>query len=369
MVTQIRKRYNLDYINILRIIALVLVILAHSSAVYTGAWAFKLVNNKSESIKYITNYFQTIRMPLFVFISGYLYHFNRVKLNKYNSFSRFVRNKAKRLLIPYLMTGIFFMIPVQMIFNIYSDNEGYFYKVFNEILLGNMPGHLWFLLALFHITIVFYLVEKYLKDKNIDLNPISIIILLSFIGFLTRNISNIYQIQSSIEYSIYFFIGYIFSENMEYIRNNVGNRRYILLIHALLFNIQYLLLNTVRNRTIYIKWFKFVLKQITSILGITFMFMYSLKFCENTERLDRIMSNNIIRLIDANKFYAYLLHQPVLKIVLVNIGDLNIKPFTVVNILFWSTLFISIFLSIIIKKLKRFLTDVFINSKYAEIES
>lgn len=81
---EIEKKDSLEYINVLRILALVLVILAHSSAVYT-------------------RYFQTFRMPLFVFISGYLYHFNRVKLNKYNSFPGFVRNKAKRLLIPYSM--------------------------------------------------------------------------------------------------------------------------------------------------------------------------------------------------------------------------------------------------------------------------
>lgn len=346
---EIEKKDSLEYINVLRILALVLVILAHSSAVYTG-------------------YFQTFRMPLFVFISGYLYHFNRVKLNKYNSFPGFVRNKAKKLLIPYLMTGIFFMVPVQMIFNIYSDNEGYFYKVFNEILLANMPGHLWFLLALFHMSIIFYLIEKYLNRKNIDFNPVIVVILLSFIGFLTRNIPNIYQIQSSIEYSIYYYIGYIFSGNIEYIRENVDKRKYVLLLHFLFFNIQHLSLNTIRNKKIYIMGFKFIFKQIISILGVTFMFIYSLKFCENTERLKKIINNEIVKLIDDNKFYTYLLHQPVLKVVLVNIGNLDIRPFTVVNILFWPTLIISAFLARIIKRVKGVLSTFFNDFRDAKMD-
>lgn len=358
MENQVQKKIRLDYINFLRFIALILVILAHSSAVYTGNWGFKLVNNESNIIKYITRYFQTIRMPLFVFISGYLYHFNRVKLGKYNITSDFIKNKSKRLLVPYFVTGVFFMIPVQMIFNIYSDNETYLYKVFNEILLANMPGHLWFLLSLFQIAIVFYLLEKYFNKKGIVLTKKRIIITLislSLLGFVTRNIPNIYQVQSSIENFIYYFLGYIFSNYIHNIRNGKYMGKYILILHFLLFNIQYFILGKIVNSTTYIIGFKFLFRQITSILGITFMFIYSLKLCEDTKIVDKLMNINLIRLIDENKFYIYLFHQPVLKVVLVNIGNIDIQPFTVVNVLFWATLIISVILSMIYKRLKNIL--------------
>lgn len=355
MEKQLYKSNKLEYINVLRILALILVILAHSSAVYTGAWGFKLVNNKSKTIKYITKCFQTFRMPLFVFISGYLYHFNRVKLGKYKSFPEFVKKKAKRLLIPYLMVGILFMIPVQMIFNIYSDNESFFYKVVNEILLANMPGHLWFLLALFNIFMIFYLVEEYVNKKSIIFNKKGIVInfiILICIGFFTRNIPNFYQFQSSLEYFVFFYMGYVFSEYFEDIRNYVEKRRYVLFIHSAFFNIHYFLLNSIKNSALWFKGVRFLFRKITSMLGVTFMFMYSLKFCEDTERLDKFMNNSIIKLIDNNKFYTYLFHQPVLKIVLVNIGDIDISPFVVVNILFWSTLAISLLLAVVTKKIK-----------------
>ena len=47
--------------------------------------------------------FQTVRMPLFVFISGYLFMISMVKREYNVSLVDFIKNKAQRLLVPYFV--------------------------------------------------------------------------------------------------------------------------------------------------------------------------------------------------------------------------------------------------------------------------
>ena len=56
-------------------------------------------------------------MPLFVAVLGAIYYYVKVKLNKYNDNKIFVKNKAKRLLIPYMVFGVFYAVPVVVLCN------------------------------------------------------------------------------------------------------------------------------------------------------------------------------------------------------------------------------------------------------------
>ena len=79
------KVNKLQDIDLLRNIAIILVLLGHAGCIYAGKWSYTLVNMNSEIIKYITEFIYSLHMPLYVFISGYIYNFMRIGLKKYNN--------------------------------------------------------------------------------------------------------------------------------------------------------------------------------------------------------------------------------------------------------------------------------------------
>lgn len=92
------------------------------------------------------------RMPLFSFISGYVYAFRPYQGNPQG----FIKGKVRRLLLPLLTVGTFYAI-------VQALTPGTNASVDNWWLLHIMPvGHFWFLEALFIIFLLIILLE-YLK--------------------------------------------------------------------------------------------------------------------------------------------------------------------------------------------------------------
>ncbi|MFQ9309614.1 MAG: acyltransferase family protein, partial [Paraclostridium sordellii] len=228
------KSNKLNHISILRNIALICVVLGHAGCIYAGKWNFTIVNSNSKLIKYITDYIYSFHMPLFVFISGYIYNYSREILCKYNSIKEFILNKCKRLIIPYVLTGIIFMIPLQTFFSVYKDKEVFIVdKSINYILFAQKPGHLWYLLMLFNLFIIFRIIEKLLNKNNIVFN----LLILEIISMVSIKLPNIYYISSAFAYLIYFYIGYILCRNIDKIKISlINNNKKYLIANILLFN-------------------------------------------------------------------------------------------------------------------------------------
>lgn len=127
------KRF--DEISIMRVLAMTMIVAFHCLCFYSGRWS--KVNAIIIPIWYkISSFLDVIDLNMFVFISGYLYGYLYIYRNKYRHPSEVIRNKAVRLLIPYLFWGIPMVI-------VYPWNT--WSKLFYGI------GHLWFLLMLFGV--------------------------------------------------------------------------------------------------------------------------------------------------------------------------------------------------------------------------
>jgi acyltransferase len=104
----------------------------------------------------------SFHMPLFFFISGYLFAFN-----KHPNFKSFVTHRAKQLLIPYVALNIItylFWLFIGRKFGDDAANPIKLYKPLIGIVYGNSNNDylihdvvLWFLPALFFVEVVFYL--------------------------------------------------------------------------------------------------------------------------------------------------------------------------------------------------------------------
>lgn len=87
---------RIRFISFLQILGVVLVILGHSLHEYPGDyqqyWLYRL--------------FQTVRMPLFTFISGFLFMITMARRGDGLTLKAFVGNKVQRLLVPYFFLSV-----------------------------------------------------------------------------------------------------------------------------------------------------------------------------------------------------------------------------------------------------------------------
>lgn len=114
----------------------------------------------------ITNYIYLFHMPLFFFISGYLFP------RKIKSSKEFLKKKAKRLLYPYFVCGVLIIIWNTIRHHSLSNNLSFLLlKRVVALIYGNYIfennvdyiGTLWFLVALFCVCIMFIPYAKFKK--------------------------------------------------------------------------------------------------------------------------------------------------------------------------------------------------------------
>lgn len=150
---------NWDYrIDWLRAFAIITVVIGHSIILYSADWQIYQTTQSSSLLKYI-NYAKTViniyQMPLFFSISGYLF-----ALQKEQPFSHFLRKKLKRLIIPFFVIGLCYMIPVKLLVG-YPPYEG---KKLTDVVIsflnGSDTGHLWFLPTLFLIFLIVFWLKR-----------------------------------------------------------------------------------------------------------------------------------------------------------------------------------------------------------------
>lgn len=143
MATESKK---LNEVVWLRVYAIVSLVAWHCYCAYTS-WGLAT----SPMDGYYSTFFRIMapiaNMPLFTFLSGYLFCYLHVYCGKYKSFKGFLQNKFRRLLIPYLVLG--FVINMTQINRMRPVD-----------LLWGLPNHLWYCLMLFYCFVVCWFVEN-----------------------------------------------------------------------------------------------------------------------------------------------------------------------------------------------------------------
>lgn len=172
-------RTRINYVDIMKGIGIVLVVLGHTML--------------TPDIK---RYIYSFHMPLFFFISGYVFK-NKQSIKN----TDFIKNKAKRLLIPYVM---FVLISMPLTIKQLGINPQ---KIINSFLLygetsWNTP--IWFLFSMFITSLIYFYIDK-LNDNHKN----SIVIILVAIGFIMikLNIKVPLQIISSLIGLAFFKLG------------------------------------------------------------------------------------------------------------------------------------------------------------------
>jgi hypothetical protein len=151
---------RIRYISFLQILGVVLVILGHSLQEYPGIyqrfWLYCL--------------FRTVRMPLFTFISGFLFMISMIKKGDSISLRGFVCNKTQRLLLPYFFLLTVTFLP-RALMSCYANNfvEINFKSFFDALTISNKLSivFLWYLPMIFMVLCLAFIGYKIFRKHII----------------------------------------------------------------------------------------------------------------------------------------------------------------------------------------------------------
>ncbi len=289
----------------LRFIAIIFVVLGHSIIIYNPYWGLIKTSSYSYFFKYLCWFIYVFHMPLFVFISGFL--FNGDSINLKNLISK----KIRRLLIPYLSFALLYLLPIRYFldYKSYTENS-LLYNVFVNILLGKDNGHLWFLPSLFLNFILFYILSKKITDEK---KVLILSFIISILGFKIP-----YYIGVSMQYFFWFCYGhYISSVNLK----SIIKKKYFISFVLFILFFAYIYLY---GRFNYSNYICLLLKYIINILFLPFLY-----------HIIPSKSNKFILNISKYSFGIYLFHSPLIYFTFYS--NYVKTPFIVllINFVFW----------------------------------
>ena len=221
------KKPKILWILITQAITMFLVVMGHSN----------LGVNDNVYFNSVYGYFKPFRMPMFVFISGYLFYLTRIEKEKQYSFV--VKDKLIRLGIPFL----FFTI-LGYLFKILASNfikhpinnisiKEVFYSIIG--INANPYDALWFVQVIF-LFMLLYPIYCYVF-KNIWLTSILGIIIL-YVYFHPIHI-NYFLLQRSSTRWIFFYVGMLFCKYR--LDKNIPPNYLYLLIWIIIYSTLYLI--------------------------------------------------------------------------------------------------------------------------------
>lgn len=149
----------------------------------------------------LSSWIYSFHMPLFLFISGYVFKVNI-------TFVDFVYKKIKSLIVPYFFLA-FLIIVYEIICGITNGQKINILRLILNYLLQRRESALWFLTCLFIIELTMFLV---IKIKNMLLQS-CVVVGITLLGLLYEyfiNVPIIWNVDIAMTTIVFFYTGYLF---------------------------------------------------------------------------------------------------------------------------------------------------------------
>lgn len=200
-----KKKSRMPELDAMKFIGIILVVAGHVTRMYTPQGLITTIEH-NRMLEFITNVIYSFHMPMFVFVSGMTLAFVSARKSSYHAFWPFVRNKAKRLMIPYFVFALFWVLPFMVGYG-FRDFKTY---LLNGIILSFDCRHLWYVWMLFNVFILFYILRTIVERFKI---PRYCIMIASLSLYVCEAIFGgklpYFQIDSMLEYQFWFILGYM----------------------------------------------------------------------------------------------------------------------------------------------------------------
>lgn len=217
--SNIHQENRLDEVVIIRLILIVLLVLYHSFAIYSGGWEPIEGFPEIKAYWWLGKFSYAFFLETFVFISGYILGYQvRTKGKEKISAKNIFVGKIKRLIIPSVVFSFLYLLLIQdyeeqsIISTLYSILEG--------------AGHMWFLPMLFWCFCGVWFIER------IRISPAIVfpVLLLFSIG---PHLPLPFRLGDTLYYLLYFYTGYYVQKNS--IDLSILSKHYTLIILSFLF--------------------------------------------------------------------------------------------------------------------------------------
>lgn len=304
----ISKKINLDEITFIRPILIFLLVAYHSFAPWCGTWDPFIGYDDNVVFWWIAKSTYSFMLPMFVFMSGYVWAYQREILGRKDDLKTLIEKKLQRLIIPCIFFSILY-IPVEYNKYIHLDSVGEITYSLITIISG--LGHLWFLPMLFWCFIFTWLL---LSLSNQLLRWFVVLIALAF-----SIIAIPFQLGLTCYYILYFYLGYEIAGQRGKLKLYSNTRNCIILwgIFILTFIIissfqkDYLIIANEDSivKKIIVSYVSKLLTIVYSILGVAAVYMTAFNYSTN-KSIPQWMF-----IIGGYCFGVYIVQQFILKII------------------------------------------------------
>lgn len=201
--TQIAVKQKDETLDIMKVVTMALVVIGHVANMYKlTSVAPPLLS--STFIVNLSNVIYTFHMPAFFAISGSVFYIC-IQKGKYSNFGKFTMNKAKRLLVPYVFFALLYVFPCMYIIGAVKGNISSY--IVSSYIYSTNSRHLWYLLTLFEIFILFYFISKFSNKKYCKAYILTTACIMYAFSFI---VTNLFQVNSCLHYILYFSIGFLY---------------------------------------------------------------------------------------------------------------------------------------------------------------
>ena len=191
---------QIENVGFVKTVLMLMIILGHSFDFWTRTWFTENPALESRGIGIIATWINSFNIFAFALVSGYLFAF-KVVGGGYRDYSKFLENKAKRLLVPYVFSMLIWVAPISAYFFQWGGAE-----LFKKYVLCINPSQLWFLWMLFGVFAIVWPLRNVMIEKPIIGWGIAIVFY--GIGIVGGHIiPNVFCIWTACQYVVFFFIG------------------------------------------------------------------------------------------------------------------------------------------------------------------
>lgn len=188
----------------LRCLAIIVVVFGHSIILYDPSWGVYSSIYTVSMLMWVKNIINTFQMPLFLFLSGFCFFYS-VQKHQYISRQSIIIGiigKMKRLLLPFVVIALFWMIPIRRNCKYTAWSDLNLIQICTRVFLGKDSGHLWFLPTLFLIFIFSFVVLPRKNKKTEDM----LVLVVTFCGTVFASKIPAIFFLSNVASSLYWFV-------------------------------------------------------------------------------------------------------------------------------------------------------------------
>ena len=207
-----------DQINILRAFAIIAVVIIHVTSYFSEIHTFSGLPTIIASI----DIFSQFAVPMFILISGLVLS---LRYDGEYSIKTFYKKRINRILIPYLIWSIIYIL-LNFIGNKNISASGLIFQLFT----GTAFYHLWFFFLIFQLYLLFPFYRKFLRGKSFIVIIIIFLLQIAFnhfkIGLIQNQHLSLIVKRLFLSHIFYFSLGIWIADNLQKVEKLLSRSNY-----------------------------------------------------------------------------------------------------------------------------------------------